>query len=364
MKRLFYLLIPTLILVSCGDKSEKKEEKLAKLKKDRSEIDAKIKEMEAGKKEAGKVVPVTVMNIKPTVFNGNIEVQSVIEGDDAVTAFSQAPGTVKSVLVHAGQRVSAGTVLAILDAGAQEQQIAATSAQLNFAKTLYEKQQSLWNQKIGTEVQLLQAKTNYEAAQKNLAALQAQRNMYKIVAPVSGVVQNVDLKPGSAVNPGTPGSGIQIVNNSKLRATAMLGENYLGKVKVGDPAMIVLPNINDSLRASLSFVAETVEPLSRAFRVQVQLPGNGKLHPNMSCIMKIANYTNPRAFVVPVSVIQKTQDGSSLFIADGNKAKAVSVTTGRISNGNVEILSGLNEGDKVITAGYEEMENGQTISFQ
>lgn len=363
MKRLLFLIIPALVIASCGQ-NKSKEEQLAKLKNDRAELDAKIKSMESGKKDSGKVTPVSVMTVKPTVFHGNIEVQSVIEGDENVTAFPQMGGIVKSVLVHAGQRVNAGTVLAVLDAAAVEQQIAAASTQLSLAKTLYEKQNALWKQNIGTEVQLLSAKTQYEAAQKNVAALQAQRNMSKIIAPISGVVQNVDIKPGSAVNPGQPGSGIQIVNNSKLRATAMLGENYLGKVKAGDPVMVVLPNANDSVRASLSFVAESVESLSRAFKVQVQLPNSNKLHPNMSCIMKISNYTNTSAFVVPVSVIQKTPDGAMLYIADGNRSKAVPVTVGRISNGNVEVLSGLSDGDRVITAGFEEMENGQRIIIQ
>ncbi len=361
MKRLYFLMIPALVLVSCG---EKKGADLTSLKKERSELDAKIKALEAGKKDATKVVPVSVTTMKPTTFKGNVEVQSVIEGDENVTAFPQMGGIVKSVLVHTGQHVNAGTVMAILDAAAVEQQIAAATTQLNFAKTLYEKQEGLWKQNIGTEVQLLQAKTQYEGAQKTVAALQAQRNMFRIVAPISGVVQTVDIKPGSAVSPGQPGSGIQIVNNSKLKASAMLGENYLGKVKVGDAVMVVLPAANDSVRATVSFVGESVETLSRAFKVQVQLPNSTKLHPNMSCIMKIANYTNNSAMVVPVSVIQKTPDGSMIYIADGGKAKAVMVTTGRISNGNVEVLSGLNEGDKVITTGFEEIENGQSIAIQ
>ncbi len=361
MKRLIYLIIPAMIFASCGGGGNKADE-LVKLKKQRSELDAKIKELEAGKKDGGKVTPVSVMAVTPKVFNGNIEVQSEIVGDENVVATSQMGGIVKSISVHAGQKVSAGTVLAVLDAAATEQQIAAASAQLNLAKTLYEKQEGLWKQNIGTEVQLLSAKTQYESAQKNVAALQAQRNMAKIVAPISGTVQDVYLKVGSVVSPGM--AGIQIVGGERLKASAMLGENYLGKVKEGDPVMVILPNINDSIRAKVSFVAGAVDIMSRSFKVQVILPNSDKLHPNMSCIMKIANYTNSSAIVVPVSVIQKTSEGQIVYVADGNKAKAVPVTTGRNSNGNVEVLSGLNSGDKVITAGYEEMENGQTIIIQ
>lgn len=361
MKSIIYLLIPAMILASCGEKKTDAD-KLVDLKKQRSELDSKIKTLEAGKKETGKVTPVSVMTIAPSVFNGNIEVQSAIEGDENVVATAQMGGIVKSILVHTGQHVAAGTVLAVLDGVAMEQQIAAANTQLSLLKTLYEKQEALWKQNIGTEVQLLQAKTQYEAQQKNISAMQTQRNMAKIIAPISGTVQDVSLKIGSPVAAGL--NGIQIVNDSKLKASALLGENYLGKVKVGDPVLVVFPNQQDSLRTKISFVGESVETLSRSFRVQVQLPNSNKYNPNMSCIMKIANYTNASAMVVPVSVIQKTSEGQIVYIADGTKAKAVAVTTGRTSNGNVEVLSGLSAGDKVITAGYEEMENGQNIVIQ
>ncbi|PQJ10863.1 efflux RND transporter periplasmic adaptor subunit [Flavipsychrobacter stenotrophus] len=361
MKRLIYLIIPAMILASCGGGGNKADE-LVKLKKQRSELDVKIKELEAGKKETGKVTPVSVVTVAPKVFNGNIEVQSEITGDENVLATSQQGGIVKSILVHTGQKVSAGAVLAVLDAAAIEQQIGAATTQLNLAKTLYEKQENLWKQNIGTEVQLLSAKTQYESAQKNVAILQANRNMSKIVAPISGTVQDVKLTVGSVVSPGM--IGIQIVGGDKLKATAMIGENYLGKVKVGDPVKVILANADDSMTAKVSFVGSAVNTLSRSFEVQVQLPNNGKLHPNMSCIMKIANYTNPSAIVVPVSVVQKTSEGQIVYVADGTKAKAVPVTTGRNSNGNIEVLSGLNAGDKVVTAGYEEMENGQNIIIQ
>ncbi len=362
MKRLIYLIIPAMILASCGEKAGNKADELVKLKKERADLDAKIKTLEAGKKDNGKVTPVSVMTVQPVVFNGNIEVQSQIIGDENVVATSKAPGNVKSILVKTGQKVSAGTTLAVLDASAIEQQIAALSPQLNLTKALYEKQQNLWKQNIGSEVQLLSAKTNYEAVQKNITALQAQRDMYKIVAPISGTVQDITLRIGSVVSPGL--NGIQIVSNDKLKATAMIGENYLGKLKTGDPVLIVLPNIGDSIKATVSFVGETVDVISRSFKVEVMLANSTKLHPNMSCIMKIANYTNASAIVVPISVIQKTSEGQMVYVADGNKAKSIPVTTGRTSNGNVEVLSGLNSGDKVITAGYEEMENGQNISIQ
>lgn len=362
MKRIFYLLVPAIILASCGGEMTPAE-KLTKLKKERAALDAEIKKLEAGKKEAGKVTPVTVMAVTAQTFNGNIEVQSVISGDENVVASPQAPGTVKSISVSIGQRVSKGQLLATLDASALDQQIAAQTPNLALTKSLYEKQKSLWDQKIGSEVQLLSAKTNYESVQRQIDAMKAQRDMYRIVAPVSGTVDEVSLKVGEVASPGGIFGGVRIVNYDKLKAEAMLGENYLGKVNAGDPVMVVLANSNDSIKATVSYVGQSVDNLSRAFKVQVKLPNSNKLHPNMSCIMKIANYTSHDAIVVPIAMVQKTGEGSMVYVAEGTKAKAVPVTTGRISNGNVEILSGLNVGDQLITAGFEEMENGQNISI-
>ena len=358
MKRLIYLIIPAIIFASCGGDNSND---VVKLKKQRAELDAKIKTLEAGKKDPAKVTPVSVMEVQPTTFNAFIEVQSSITGDENVTASPQAPGMVKNVLVKVGQNVSKGQVLATLDAASVDQQLEGMTAQLSLLKSLYEKQDGLWKQNIGTEVQLLSAKTNYEAMQKQIASVKAQRDMYRIIAPISGIVDQVYIRAGVPAQPGSP--GITILNSGKLKALAMLGENYIGKVKKGDAVTIVFPGLGDSLKTTVSYVAQAVSTLSRSFEVQVDLPNSSKYHQNMSCIMKIANYTNTGAIAVPVSLIQKTSDGSMVYIADGNRAKAVTVTTGRNSNGLVEVLSGLNNGDKVITAGYEDMENGQLINI-
>ena len=364
MKRIIYLIVPAMIFASCGGNKTDKAAELTKLKTERADLDVKIKALEAGKSDTSgvKVIPVSVSIVQPTDFNSYVEVQSQIAGDENIQATSQAPGTVKSISVQTGQRVSKGQVLAVLDASTVERQIEAAEPQLILLKSLYEKQQVLWKQNIGTEVQLMSAKANYEANEKQIAALKSQRDMYRIVAPVSGVVDAVSLKVGEMASPGQ--NGIRIVNYDKLKAEANLGENYLGKVKQGDRVLLVLPDINDSIKTTLSYVSQVVDPVSRAFTVQVRLGGNNKLHPNMACIMRISNYESAHALIVPVSVIQKTSQGTMLYIADGSVAKSVPVTTGRNSNGMVEITSGLKPGDKVITAGNADIDNGQQISIQ
>ena len=163
----------------------------------------------------------------------------------------------------------------------------------------------------------------------------------------------------------SPGAaGIRVVSKDKLKATANLGENYIGKVHQGDPVTLVFPDLNDSMHTKLSYVAQSVDPISRAFTVEIKLGSNNRLHPNMSCQMRIVNYENENAIVIPVSVIQKTAEGDLVYVADGNKARAVMVQVGRISNGHAEILGGLKPGDKVVIAGYEDLDNGETIAVQ
>lgn len=364
MKQLIFLLIPAMIFASCGGGAKDPAAELAALKKQRTEIDAKIKTLEAttGKSDttAGKVTAVSVTDLQPTVFNAFIEVQSQITGDQVVNATARTMGTINHVYVQVGQAVHQGQVLATLDAAVAEQQIKALEPQIELAKSLYEKQQKLWEQNIGTEVQLMSAKTQYENLLKQKDVMKAGKDLYNIISPINGTVDAVNMKVGD----NGMMSSIRVVNTSTLKAEANLGENYLGKVKQGDLAILIFPDTHDTLKTKVSYVSKSVDPMSRAFNVQVRLYGNSKLHPNMSCVLKIANYENSKALVIPVSVIQKTSKGEMVYIADGNKAKAVMITSGRIANGMVEVTSGLNAGDKLIVAGYEDLDNDEPISVQ
>jgi membrane fusion protein (multidrug efflux system) len=366
MKQLNFLIIASaLVIASCGNNKDKdKAAQLAKLKETRAGLDVKIKELESevNKNNPKKAIAIATMAINTTDFTSYIDVQSQIVGDENVLATPQAPGTVTNVLVHSGQKVTKGQLLATMDAAAVDQQIKATDVQITLLKSLYEKQKNLWAQNIGSEVQLLSAKANYEATLKQKDAQLAQRNMYRIISPISGTVDNVSLKQGDIASPGQ--SGIRVVSFDKLKVEASLGENYLGKVKAGDMVNLVFPDLNDSLNTKLSYVAQAVDPVSRAFTVQVKLGNTKKLYPNMSCKMRIANYQNKNALVVPVSVIQKTAEGDMLYIVEHNKAKAVLVTTGRNANGMVEILSGLKSGDNIISEGFGDVDNGEAVTIK
>ena len=350
---------------SCGGgKTDDPAVQLAELKKNRADLDKQIAALEAKMPDTGrKATPVTVLQLANGEFSSAIEVQATIEGEQNVVASPQAPGRVTSILVRPGQRVGRGQTLATLDANVVSQQANALDPQIALAKSLYEKQKALRAQDIGTEVQLLQAKAQYEGLLKQKAAVGAQRDLYRIVAPISGTVDEVDLVVGDIAQPGGMMNGIRIVNLSALKAVANLGESYLGKVKVGDPVTLIFPELGESLRAKLGYVGQSVTPSGRSFRVEVPLGTNNQLRPNMSCQMKIANYRSSGALSVPVQVIQKTPQGDFLFVAENGKAKTVNVKTGRVYNGQVEILAGLSPGDKVIVEGYQELDNGKPVTF-
>jgi RND family efflux transporter MFP subunit len=366
MKRSVYLLLlTTSLLAACGGEEKKGgEAELAKLKKERAALDDKIAklEVEVNKTKPAKGTPVSVVEMQPQDFNAYIEVQGSVNGEQNILATPQAPGVVQRIMVRVGQRVSKGQTLAILDAAQLEQSIQAADVDLTLKKALYEKQQKLWAQNIGSEVQLLQVKAGYEAAVKQKAALVAQRSMASIKAPISGIVDAVNIKEGDMANPGM--TGIRVVSNADLKVQANLGENYIGKVKEGNPVNLVFADGTDSLKSKLTYVSKAVDPVSRAFQVEVRLGSNSKLSPNMSCKMQILNYQNKGALVVPVSAIQKTADGEMVYVADGGKAKAVTVKTGRNSNGMVEILEGLQTGDKVVVEGYADLDNGKAIEIR
>ena len=232
---------------------------------------------------------------------------------------------------------------------------------MTLVKQVYERQEKLWSQNIGSEIQLLQAKANYESTQKQYQALLAQRNMYSIISPIAGTVDNVGVKVGDMASPGM--SGIRVVSFDKLKVVTTLGENYIGKVNQGDKVKLIFSETGDSIVTKLDYVARSVDPVSRAFNVEVWLGNNKKVSPNMSCRMQIVNYTDKDALTVPVSAIQKTAENEIVYVAEGGKAKAVKVKTGRNSNGMVEILEGLKTGDKVIVEGYADLDNGKPIEI-
>ena len=366
MKRSIIILATTIALASCGGGASESNDAAAQLdslKGVRTELEKEIAKLEAQvlKDNPEEAVPVSIKKLSPESFKSYIAVQAAVSGDENVLATPQAPGVVSRVHVKSGQRVGKGQVLATLDAAAVEQQVKAQEAQLTLAKQYYEKLSRLWQENIGSEIKVLEAKANYESAQKQYEALQAQRNMYRIIAPISGTVDAVGVKVGDATGPGM--RGVRVVSMSKLKVETTLGENYIGKVHTGDPVILEFSETGTTLDKKLSYVSQSVDEISRAFNVEVWLGSRQDVRPNMSCKMKILSYQNNEALTIPVAAIQNTANGEMVYVVRDGKAQSVVVKTGRVANGNAEITEGLSAGDEVIVEGYAEVDNGRTVEI-
>lgn len=356
-----------IILAACGGGKQSKDARvraLDSMKKEMSGLQKKIVSLEeeiaktdTAKKE--KIKTVELQTLSAQIFNNYVDVQGKVDADENVSISAEMPGTVSRVMAKVGDAVTSGQVLAELDSKALQQGLAELQNGLDLAKTMYEKQKSLWDQKIGTELQYLQAKNQKESLEKKMASMQEQVKMTKIISPINGIVDAVDVKVGQATAPGLP--AIRVVNMNSLKVKAEVAESHAAKVKTGNDVIIIFPDTHDTVKTKISYSAKVISPLNRTFTVTVNLDNTKDLHPNQIAIVRIIDYTNPKAFVVPVGTIQHAEEGDFVFTADGTKVKKVKVKVGKTYNGKAEILESLKEGDKLIIKGFQELNEGETI---
>ena len=373
MKLASYVLLATIVLASCGGSGSKEEllkQKYAEfnaLRKEISQLEMELRKEKGDSTAAGKPVRVTV--IQPTSFVHSIDIQGRIDAEESVSVGPQMPGLVKRVLVQAGDKVAAGQTLAELDTDAMNQQLSALKLQRDLAKQVYDRQKNLWDQKIGTELQFLQTKTQYEALNKQVAALEEQIAMARVTAPISGTVDAVGLKVGEMASPGF--TTIQIVNTGKLRAKGEVAEGYISKVRTGSDVAITLPDAdNKTIQTKVTHAGRIINKLNRTFNVEVALaPNEENVVPNMIAVIKITDYKNDSAKVVPLAAIQQGADGKTfVYVAATSGGKTVAekrdVTYTFSYNGKAEITAGLSEGDRVITEGYADLTPGDVLTIQ
>ena len=309
-----------------------------------------------------KMKNVEVTTLSPRTFNHYVDIQGKVDADENISVNAEMPGTVSKINVQLGDAVNAGQVLAELDSRVIQQGIAEVQEGLELATIMYEKQKNLWDQKIGTEVQYLTAKTQKESLEKRMASMQEQLRMTKIVTPISGIVDAVDIKLGQATAPGMP--ALRVVNMNSLKVKGEVAESYIGKVKAGNSVVVILPDLNDTIVTKISYVAKVISPLNRTFTITINLDKGHEYHPNQIAIVKIIDYTNPSAFVIPVNAIQHSGEGDFTFICEGNKAHKVRVKTGRTYNGWTEITEGLKQGDRFISRGFQELNENEEVKIQ
>ncbi|KAA9331498.1 efflux RND transporter periplasmic adaptor subunit [Hymenobacter busanensis] len=359
------------LLAACGGKQDPAAE-LAKLKQEQAANQAKIAELETkvGKPAEAAVAatPVSTISVKPESFTSYLEVQGRVDFDENANVSPRMPGVLTDIRVQRGDRVSRGQVLATQDASVLESGIAELRTRLDLARTVFEKQDRLWKQQIGTEIQYLQAKNNYEALQRSLATQQRQRAQYNVVAPFSGVVDDVPAKVGENGAPGVP--VVRLVSGSGGKIVADVSEAYANSIKAGDVALVTIPDLGGTeIKSTVRTVSRTINPTSRTFTVELRPSGQNaaQLRPNMVATVRIQNYNRQNATVLPVDLVQRDEQNSYVFVVEQKGGQKVAakriIQIGNTYNGKVEVTNGLKQDDQVISAGYQNLNEGQVVSL-
>jgi membrane fusion protein, multidrug efflux system len=384
-KKLMILSIAAALIISaCGGSGAKdskgelndKKVKLEKLKADKNKLDGEIKSLEdeiakldpAAKSSKAKLVgtaPVTRQD-----FVHYIELQGKIDANDIVIVTPRGmPSQVKELYVKRGDMVKKGQLLMKLDDAIMLQQLEGLNTQLSYAQNIYNRQKNLWDQGIGTEVQLITAKNGVDALEKQIATLKENWKTSFVYAPISGIADVVNIKAGEIFNGASAmGPQLQIVNNSSLKVVTEVPENYQTKVKKGSQVKVSIPDAGiDSLNAVIGVMGASISNTSRGFITEAKIPSLPGLRINQIAMVKIKDYYSPNAITVPVNVVQTDESGKYVYImvkeGDVMKARKKQVMVGENFNGFVEITgNSLSETDIIITEGYQSVYDGQLVT--
>ena len=369
--RLAVVIVAGSMLAACSATStDDKAKQLESLRTQQAEI---AKQIEALEKEVPadstnatvKAKEVLIADVTVRPFNHYIQTQGQVEAENNVMVSAKSMGVVTQVYIKEGQRVSKGQTLAQIDNALVLRGIESMKAQVELATTVYERQKNLWDQKIGTEVQFLQAKTNKESLEKQLASLEEQNDMTRIKSPINGTVDEVHVKAGENIAPGMPAA--RVVNTSDLRLAANLSEAHVTSIKMSNKAIITIPELKKDIEARVTFVGKTIDPLSRTFKVEIKLPSYADLRPNMTGVVKVIYFTEPAAIVVPVNVVQTVNNEKIVYVAETDGKNTVArrrvVTVTGVFDNLAQIKSGVVAGEKIITFGYQGLSDGQVIKM-
>ena len=388
-----------MLLSSCGSSNTnngialgEKRATLEKLKTEKAKLDEQIKTVEGeinlldpANANPQKAKLVSVQTLQLANFDHFIELQGKIDAENtSIITPRGAPGQVKAIFVIKGSYVKKGQLLLKLDDAIVRQNVAAAlqgiesiKTQLAFAKNIYQRQKNLWDQNIGSEVQLITAKNNVatlenqlKATEENVKVIQEQLNTTNVVSDVDGVANEVNIKVGEIFQ-GMNALGmaqIKIVNNSLLKVVGNIPENYLSNVSKGAAVETLVQDLNKTFSGKLTFIGASIDPLSRGFIVEAKLPSDPLIKPNQIALMKIKDYTAANAISIPISTLQNDETGKFVMLASTEAGKLVarkrSVNIGLINGELLEVKSGLKAGDVLVTAGFQSLYEGQSLTIK
>jgi membrane fusion protein (multidrug efflux system) len=380
MKKIIILITLSIVLISCNSSDKNKSIDKLIASKDVKAITARKAELQSqlsqlqdalATLDVNKEVEalVTAVKLKDTVFNHYLEVQGSINTNENVLVQPEFPGNLVELNVKAGQRVSKGQVLGRTDDGGMSQQLASAENQYALAKTTFERQKNLWSQKIGSEIQYLQAQTQMISAQKTVAQIKAQIAKTVIRAPFSGTIDEVFVEKGEVVA-ANPQGLMRIVNLGNMYVSTSIPENYIGKLKIGTEVDVYLTSLGKTYKGKVRQIGNFINPNNRSFGIEVSVPNpENLLRPNQVAKLKVIDYVSPNAVVVPTNVIQKDGQKNSFVYTVINSngktgiAKKVVVKTGQSSDNVTEVLSGLNTNAIIVTEGMNTISDGMKLNF-
>ena len=383
MKHIFSAFILTLVLASCGGKEQSVEDVLAtnnleQIRQKKAELDTKqqnlaaqIKMVDAKIKELDpqeKIPLITTFKAHQKVFTHYVELQGSVDTKQNLVIYPEYQGILSKVYVKEGQKVSQGQTLAKIDDGGLSQQLAQLEIQLGLAKTTYERQKRLWEQKIGSEIQYLQTKSSYEAQVKAIDQLKEQIAKTVVRAPFSGTIDDVITEQGSVVGAGQ--ALFRIVNLKNMYIETDVPERFISEVVKGKKVRVEFPILGKIIDTKVRQAGNFINPANRTFRVEVGIPnGEKNIKPNLTAKLKINDYTNEKAILIPQSIISENAEGEQYVytIVDraDNKAKAkrVIIKTGKTQGDEIEVISGLENGNEIIEEGARSVKDGQEVKI-
>jgi RND family efflux transporter MFP subunit len=384
MKKISLILLIA-ITASCG-KTNKSVERivesgnLSEIKAKKDEITGKQQEINnqlkllsdaISKLDTLKRVPlITTFTAETEVFNHYLELQGNVMTKQNVIVYPEMSGLLSSVFVKEGQYVSKGQLLAKIDDGGLGQQVAQLQIQANLAKTTFERQERLWNQKIGSEIEYLQSKSNYEGQQKAVSQTQSQLAKTEVRAPFSGIIDDIITDQGTVVAPGQS-EILRIVNLNDMYIETDVPESYLPSITKNKKVIVEFPVLGKTVEAFIRQAGNFINPANRTFKVEIAVPNNDKsIKPNLTARLKINDYTNEKTFLIPQSIISENAEGQQYVYVvtdkknnNEGKAKKVIIKTGKTQGDVIEVLQGFDQGAEIIEEGARSVQDGQIVEI-
>ncbi len=384
MKYLVYLFSFCLLLTACQEQEQIDPNAIPTdlngkkdfLKKKKAELRQLTQLIQQTETEIDALIPddqkartlVTTMPVPLKDFERFVEIQAAVEADDMVAASSETGGRILKMSFKEGDAIRKGQLIAKIDLQQIDNQIAELETAMDLAKEVYERQSRLWKQNIGSELQYLEAKNNVDRITKSMESIQFQQTKANVYAPISGIIEMVNLKQGEMASPGMP--ILQILNTNKVKVVADIPETYLGKVKRGEKVSIKFPALDTEIQAGISQLGRTIDPANRTFEAKINLNNSkGIYKPNLLALMLINDFTAKKVPVIPVEMVQQEVSGKDyVYIKiQGEKgaiAKKVFVKTGENYNGEVIIEEGLTGGEEMIVEGARGLAENQLVKVE